>query len=496
MRPGITVAFATRTYSPRIGRYIRRLKQSAGLSRIEVLFQLNSGQQSLAAVYNQFLSQARFDVICLVHDDLRFERYSHWAVQVLEAFQRFQNYAVLSAAGSVSLDSDGVYWLPRTEMLGRVTHLLPRQKYLSDYSGSFSAPLPALVLDGLFLAVHRQRLTYGFDEELKGFHFYDIGLSLRQSLAHQQGRGGACGVLTRLAISHASTGQPDRQYEFARQVFVRRYRSLLPAYLLPDLQIPVLPRKSQAADLVVLLWDSNPSMRLEALWPVWPDVPIYFFSPREPSPNWPANLKHFPISAIQTWHGLIPIFRACLQQIKVESVLFWETRVQALQPGIISEMQRRLLQSPGCGSLGLRLHYADSHLLYCNGLELHDTKDGYELIQRGIHRPYAYTLKAEPVVANLASAMLTPRKLFLDNAGFHGSDWVPGFFYGLRLSQQGYFHQLDSRWVAYWHEEPQHSDPFAENAYQQFQSDLRASLHQIRPTSNWSYLIKKDNTVG
>ncbi len=487
MRAGITVAFATRSYSPRIGRYIQHLKQSAGLSQIEFLVQINPGRQSLASVYNQFLVRARFDVVCLLHDDLRFERNSHWAAQVLQAF-RGDDYAILSAAGSVSLDEMGVYWLPSTHMLGRVNHLLPQQKYLSDYSGVFLEPLPALVLDGLFLAVHRQRLAAGFDEALKGFHFYDIALSLMQSQAHQQGQAAACGVLTRLGISHASAGTPDRHYESARQAFLRRYHQCLPAYLQPELKLSPLPQRALPTELVIILWDSNPEMNLDSVWPDWPESPVFFFSPRPTSSVWPSNLTHIQISADAGWQSLNAHILSLLQNVTVQSVIFWETRVQALQSDLIPAMQQRLLQNPDLGSLGLRLHYADSHLLYCNGLGLLEAEGVYHIVQRGMHRPYAYSLKSEPVVANIASALMTDRQLFVDNGGFQGSDGVPGLFYGLKLAQLGYQHQVDSRWVAYWHNNDfEVSDP---DAYQQFQQELQASLGHSTPAS-WRYLLKR-----
>ncbi len=211
-RNGLTLVVSSRSRGALLAKTLRHYVVRSGLksAQIEVLCFVNPGTHGLSDLYNQALRQARFDVVCFLHDDLHFLRGARWGLQVLRAF-RTTDFAALSAAGSVSLDATGVFWACREHLVGRVRHRLrsrqPSQRtYFSTYSEAFDRPLPALVLDGLFLALHRQRLhqPQPFDERFT-FHFYDLAFSLRQSLA----RSGSCGVLTQLRVVHHSLGEPN-----------------------------------------------------------------------------------------------------------------------------------------------------------------------------------------------------------------------------------------------------------------------------------------------
>ena len=59
-----------------------------------------------------------------------------------------------------------------------------------------------------------------FDEEFKGFHFYDLSLSIPNFIA-----GCNIGVTTDIRIIHQSIGMTNEQWEASRQQFVNKYKN-------------------------------------------------------------------------------------------------------------------------------------------------------------------------------------------------------------------------------------------------------------------------------
>ncbi len=368
---GLTLVVSSRRRNAALAKTLRHYVQRSGLSpaQIQILPFENPGRQGLSALYNQALSQAAFDVVCFLHDDLHFLRGARWGEQVLKAFQD-TDFAALSAAGSVSLEAHGVFWQPREHMVGRVKHRLPRparhrQLYDSFYSGAFEQPLPVWVLDGLFLAVHRARLAFSppFDEDY-AFHFYDLAFALRQS----QARPGSCGVLTRLQIVHHSVGQPNADYEAARQHFIRKYAAALPGFLPPH---PLPPVRTQR----VLPPTPLPQHAFEDLWKASAAQCAAWCAAVVPEQCYwlVAAPFQWPAPQLQD-QGLWALHDE------------WQ-RAQALVPW---------------GLLAPRLHYADTHLLFQGGF--HKTPQGW--LEQGAHQPYAYGLKPRRFDVVLAAAVL------------------------------------------------------------------------------------------
>lgn len=490
MPAGLTLAFSTRAKSPRLGRYIRQLKHSCGVERLEILYQVNPGSKSLSSLYNQFLEQASFDVVCLVHDDLVFARQSAWGRQILQAFARYPEYAVFSAAGSVALESQGIYWDPPSNMLGQVIHRLQGKDQLSAYSAAQQQPLEALVLDGLLLAVHRQRLSTAFDERLGGFHFYDLAFSLGQSLAAQRGEGERCGVLSRLKPTHLSIGRPSEAYEQAREQFLRLYQAVLPCRLRPELNLVALAgqiRQAAAPELEILIWHHQAQVSPHALLQrlqssSYAPVCLKLFSqlPLTFAPLPFAENPQFEIvqTAAQSWAELNPLLLEHLSQSQAEYVLLLDSQVLPLQdwlPQLLLNFRRQ----PELGTLGLRLHYPDTHLLYHNGLKLIKLPNGLlDVSFRGIHSPYSYQNALEWNPEGSAShALMLRSRLFIELGGLAGQSWIPGLELNLKARQAGWRNAVDSRLVGYWLA-PEADEGLAQHEYAQFLDDFQGWLRQ------------------
>jgi glycosyltransferase involved in cell wall biosynthesis len=122
------------------------------------------------------------------------------------------------------MPESGQWWENRRKMYGIVNHQQGTKKWESKYSEPIGKDIkPVVVVDGLFIAIHKKRIKKNFNEEFKGFHFYDIPFCFENYL-----EGVKVGVITNIRITHQSIGMTNEQWESNRQLFVQKYSSKLP----------------------------------------------------------------------------------------------------------------------------------------------------------------------------------------------------------------------------------------------------------------------------
>jgi len=216
----ITIGYSTREHNPK---FIEYLKKSSGNKKIEVIEKINNGEKSLSQVYNEILEESKTDVVVLCHDDIYFDTTS-WYYKIKAHFEG-SDYGILGVAGTTEMPQTGRWWDSRRKMIGVVNHESGGKKWTSKYSDEFGKSIKQTILvDGLFIALSKSRIKNNFDEEFKGFHFYDIGFCFRNHLD-----GVKIGVITNVRITHKSIGQTNEQWEENRQFFVEKYNNNLPS---------------------------------------------------------------------------------------------------------------------------------------------------------------------------------------------------------------------------------------------------------------------------
>jgi glycosyltransferase involved in cell wall biosynthesis len=216
----ITIGYSTREHNPK---FIEYLKKSSGNKKIEVIEKINNGEKSLSQVYNEILEESKTDIVVLCHDDIYFDTTS-WYYKIKSHFEE-SDYGILGVAGTTEMSQTGRWWDSRRKMIGVVNHESGGKKWTSKYSDEFGKSIKQTILvDGLFIALSKSRIKNNFDEEFKGFHFYDIGFCFRNHLD-----GVKIGVITNVRITHRSIGQTNEQWEENRQFFVEKYNNNLPS---------------------------------------------------------------------------------------------------------------------------------------------------------------------------------------------------------------------------------------------------------------------------
>ncbi len=155
------------------------------LQGCDVEFVLNN-KKGLCSVYNSFLKNTDYSTIIFVHDDVHID-----SVDFVDTVKvGLQTHSVVGVAGGSEIKkTPPALWhlLTKKETQSGIVHH-PHHENGDYYFPTVFGPVPKQVsiLDGVFLAVNTNDLLSNdilFDENIKGFHHYDIKLCIDCKLA-------------------------------------------------------------------------------------------------------------------------------------------------------------------------------------------------------------------------------------------------------------------------------------------------------------------------
>ena len=225
----ITIGFSTRKID---SSFVELLKKSCGVSNPQIIPIENEGKYSLPEAYNMILEQATNDIVVLCHDDIYFDS-KNWGSKILKHFKRSPEYGILGLAGSTQLPKSAKWWEDFSKMKGIVNHEHEGKKWESKYSASLGNQIEDVVLvDGLFIVLNKKNTKQPFNEEIKGFHFYDVDFSFRNFIEDVK-----IGVIYDVRVTHKSIGQTNDQWEQNRIKFAEKHKDNLPVKIKRNLTL-------------------------------------------------------------------------------------------------------------------------------------------------------------------------------------------------------------------------------------------------------------------
>jgi hypothetical protein len=216
----ITIGYSTRESKPEFQEYLRK---SAGHPKVQIIEKVNNGEKNLSQVYNEIISESNHDIIVLCHDDIYFDT-NNWANKLSKVFDKNSEYGILGMAGTTHMPKSGMWWEDRTKMYGIVNHEHDGKKWESKYADSLGNDVKeVVVVDGVFIAIHKNKIKSNFDESVSGFHMYDINFCFKNFLD-----GVKIGVITNIRLTHKSIGMTNEQWETNKNLFAEKYKDNLP----------------------------------------------------------------------------------------------------------------------------------------------------------------------------------------------------------------------------------------------------------------------------
>lgn len=359
----ISIVYSTIKSNYRIGDLLRN---TSGVSSAEVIEIVNPGIMSLTEAYQKGLEQAKNDIVVFIHDDVRTP--DRWGRKILKMFNT-TDYGIIGLAGTTELNEQAKWWEDRTKMVGIVKHTDGKRTWENKYSGSFpNMILPTVNVDGLFIAVHRQRIKHGFDTTIPGFHFYDIDFSFGNFL-----HGVKVGVTTDIRVIHRGLGETDQIWEENRKVFIEKYKDQLPKKSEPNTIIDdvnvVLKNNPKIG---IIIHGSNPDKIKSCITNI-KSVTKYdnykIFVGYSDVDDVDLKIDGVDVIEVTKNHFATNVNKIVTDNITDEEIIVLMTENSTLKNDVISLGLKTMERNKNCGSISARVHNPDG-TIYNSGYEL------------------------------------------------------------------------------------------------------------------------------
>ena len=228
MKDKIIVIFSTNLSKKDNEDFTLHIKNTIGISNYVIKYYNNNNEFSLTEIYNKGIEEnyQENSIFVFCHNDIIFKTLN-WGKILLRKFNYNNDYQILGVAGSTYLSENGVWWDNVNTMHGIVEHTNGLSTWISEFSNEKKGMIvPTVLIDGVFMAVDCDNIEERFNENYKGFHFYDISFSVSNYL-----KGCNIGVINDIRILHKSIGRVNELWELNRQQFITEYKDELPINL-------------------------------------------------------------------------------------------------------------------------------------------------------------------------------------------------------------------------------------------------------------------------
>lgn len=179
--------------------------------------------------YNQKAKLANGDYLCFLHDDVKIlgnrEVFDLPKELLDKPFTGF-----VGAAGTRLMPKEGCWWKsPESECRGAVYHPTKSSSifgmHLNCWPHIAAQFGQTVILDGVLLMCSKKTFNRleGFDADtFKGFHFYDVDITLRAHLL------GLINYVAPIPVIHRSYGITNENWEENRKLYVKKHEKVLP----------------------------------------------------------------------------------------------------------------------------------------------------------------------------------------------------------------------------------------------------------------------------
>lgn len=202
--------------------YLKHVSKMFSHPKTEIIAFENDGV-ALSKIYNEGLEKATSNIVVFMHDDLILET-TNLTPKINKLFDTNPDFGVIGVAGTDKITS-GRWWDNRDNMFGIVAHEHEGKRHVNQYSKTqyIDNLKEVVVVDGLFMMIHKDRIKHKFNEQFNGFHFYDLPICVENFM-----EGVKIGVTTKIKLTHKSIGMTNKQWEKYKLLFEALYEKNFP----------------------------------------------------------------------------------------------------------------------------------------------------------------------------------------------------------------------------------------------------------------------------
>lgn len=433
---GLTVFFSSHLSVKDNEDFKQHIKKTCGVNDVEIICFENKNKYSLTQAYNIGLNNSKNDIVVFVHNDIIFETPS-WGKKILNHFKS-NNHGILGVAGTTDL-VNGQWWASRERMIGIVNHLHEGKKFESKYSNSFGDKIiDVAVIDGLFIAVDKTKLKSTFDERFDGFHFYDIPFCVAN-----KSLGVDIGVIFDVRLTHKSVGQTNQKWEENKLKFEDLYKELLPIQLkveeieLLDKPIQIKTKNGLPKVTVIIPTKDNLNILLNCLDSFkqkvnYDNYNIVVADTGSSSENIEQIEEYLSkttnIRLVKfNYYNFAKINNEVVKKYidnNTKLVLFCNNDVQLLNDAVTRCVDIYLKNPRICGTIGIRLHFADNSIQHSGILGYMDREGRFGLSHVGLRSYYNYINDIRIGTFGNTGAFLMMEKALFDKIGGFNENYI------------------------------------------------------------------------
>ncbi|MCP9610625.1 glycosyltransferase [Coprobacter tertius] len=181
----------------------------------------------ITKVYNQCASEARYDYLCFVHEDIQFDT-QNWGKIIIGKLQE-KDCGVIGFAGSAVKPRAISGWgsIPEYTRFHYIQHQKGKKPYVCKKGADENEFSQVIVLDGMCLfSTKKVWQDCRFDETtFPGFHLYDLDFSLQVALKYKNY------VCNSVMIEHFSDGAYNPGWLKGTLDFHEKWGNILPVYV-------------------------------------------------------------------------------------------------------------------------------------------------------------------------------------------------------------------------------------------------------------------------
>jgi GT2 family glycosyltransferase len=268
MKNNIVVVFSSHLSKEDNDSFIKHIDETIGVKHKTICYP-NFNQYSLSEIYNNaILNHIEKDCIFVVcHNDIVIKT-KNWGRLLLTKYNNTY-FDIIGVAGSTYLPNSGRWWDNTSKMCGIVEHTDSYSTWVSKYSEEIPNTKDVVLIDGLFMTFNPDTIIHKFDEDFKGFHFYDLGFCTPNYLD-----GCNIGVTTAIRILHKSIGMTNQEWENNRAQFVLKYKNDLPLTVYPQFDEDFINVKPQPKVSVIIPTKNHANILINNI-NSWNDVVNY-----------------------------------------------------------------------------------------------------------------------------------------------------------------------------------------------------------------------------
>jgi len=200
------------------------ISKSIGIPCELIIIDNNIEKLSITKAYNKSAKQAKYNYLCFIHEDIIFHT-NNWGQKLINILKN-KDIGLVGVSGTIFKSQFPVNWSVLPNYCFRsnaIQHFNGIPKNVSNNPNN-NLLTEVAVVDGLFLALTKDKFhKFNFDEELlRGFHLYDIDLSIRIGQKYK------VVVTHEILIEHFSTGNRDINWYNDSLIWHKKHKEKLP----------------------------------------------------------------------------------------------------------------------------------------------------------------------------------------------------------------------------------------------------------------------------